>query len=151
LTVHNPERVEGEPPEGAEEQVLDIDGTPGVGGDLLKSLPPDAVVAYRGEPTASERAMLCWPMSDQERQDFGAEIERVGNSLRGLGDHDIDRLLDELGQETERLELPLEVQSEEPPGSQDLPEERAEGASSSSGRGRGRRRQIPRRIFVRHL
>ncbi|MEQ4305984.1 hypothetical protein ABNF97_32135 [Plantactinospora sp. B6F1] len=63
------------PARDPEELVMDRGAAPGVGDDLLDSLPADAVVAYRGEPRASERAMLQWPMAAEQRQAFGAGIE----------------------------------------------------------------------------
>ncbi|MEO3930564.1 hypothetical protein ABGB07_42965 [Micromonosporaceae bacterium B7E4] len=97
-----------------EELVMDPSADPGVGNDLLDSLPADAVVAYRGEPRASERAMLLWPMAAEQRQAFGAGIEWVSNELRTMDDERAGRFLDELAAETARLGLDTLPPPEEP-------------------------------------
>ncbi|WP_422774335.1 hypothetical protein ACN28C_16595 [Plantactinospora sp. WMMC1484] len=104
----------GSAPDPAE-LVMDRTADPGVGSDLLDSLPADAVVAYRGEPRASERAMLLWPMTADQRQSFGAGIEWVSNQLRTMGEEHIGRFLDELAEETERLGLNTLPPPEEQP------------------------------------
>lgn len=119
-------------PQGEGEQVLDMDANPGVGHELLESLPPGAVVAYRGEPTASERAMLCWPMSEQERDQFASAIARVGDRLQTMNNDEVERFLNDLGRKTEELGLTRDVPPEEVPGSQDLPEERSVGTNGSA-------------------
>ncbi|MBF9128717.1 hypothetical protein I0C86_06905 [Plantactinospora sp. S1510] len=93
---------------------MDRGADPGVGDDLLDSLPADAVVAYRGEPRASERAMLLWPMTAERRQAFGAGIEWVSNQLRTMDDERVGRFLDELADESRRLGLDTVPPPEEP-------------------------------------
>ncbi|MGS2616333.1 hypothetical protein ACVCAH_17675 [Micromonospora sp. LZ34] len=105
--------------EDADDMTLDLDEKPGVGHVLLKSLPHNAVVAYRGEPTASERAMLCWHMTDIERYEFAAGMERVSDRLRQMSPQDTEGFLAALDEETRRLKLDLEIPSEDVPGSQD--------------------------------
>ncbi|TQJ21946.1 MULTISPECIES: hypothetical protein [Micromonospora] len=99
--------------------ILDLDEKSGVGHVLLKSLPYNAVVAYRGEPTASERAMLSWHMTDKERYEFAASVERVSNRLRHMTQQETEDFLTALDEETRRLNLDLEIRSEDVPGSQD--------------------------------
>jgi len=105
--------------EDPDDLTLDLDEKSGVGHVLLKSLPYNAVVAYRGEPTASERAMLSWHMTDKERYEFAAGVERVSNRLRHMTQQETEDFLAALDEETRRLNLDIEIRSEDVPGSQD--------------------------------
>ncbi|MDG4788401.1 hypothetical protein O7626_21100 [Micromonospora sp. WMMD1102] len=96
-----------------EELVMDRTADPGVGSELLDALPADAVVAYRGEPRASERALLLWPMTADQRQAFGAGIEWVSNQLRTMDEEQVGRFLDELAEQTGRLGLDTSPPPEE--------------------------------------
>ncbi|SCL20496.1 hypothetical protein GA0070624_2009 [Micromonospora rhizosphaerae] len=107
--------------EDPDDLTLDLDEVPGVGQVLLKSLPHNAVVAYRGEPTASERAMLSWHMTDKERYEFAAGMERVSDRLRQMTPQQTEDFLAALDEETKRLNLDLPIRSEDVPGSQDNP------------------------------
>jgi hypothetical protein len=105
--------------EDQDDLTLGLDKEPGVGQELLKSLPPNAVVAYRGEPTASERALLSWQMTDEQRYEFAAGMERVSDRLREMTPRAIEDFLRELDAETRLLKLDIEIRSEDAPGSQD--------------------------------
>ncbi|MEH1168921.1 hypothetical protein V6V47_26395 [Micromonospora sp. CPCC 205539] len=119
--AHEGEAASSTPAEAdpKDDLTLDMDEKPGVGQELLESLPHNAVVAYRGEPTASERAMLSWQMTDQERYEFAAGVERVSDRLRHMTPQQTEDFLVALDEETRRLNLDLEIHSEDAPGSQD--------------------------------
>ncbi|MEU1245522.1 hypothetical protein ACFYP0_04720 [Micromonospora arida] len=123
-------RPDSNPEAEIDEQVLDLEARPGVGDGLLESLPPGAVVAYRGEPSASERAMLCWPMSEQDRLSFASGIESTSSRLQGMTGDDLDRFIGELNQATLRLRLDLEIEDEEAAGTQDSPDQASSVESS---------------------
>jgi hypothetical protein len=65
--------VNAEPPDATQDNVREDYG---VGRDYLGTLPSGAAVAYRGEPTAVELALLRYRLDEQGRQRFGESIER---------------------------------------------------------------------------
>jgi len=56
----------------------------GVGKDYLDSMPPGSVVAFRGEPSAMELAMLRYSLDEGKRRQFDESIARAVDWTRRM-------------------------------------------------------------------
>jgi hypothetical protein len=107
--------------------------------EFLARIGSGTAVAYRGEPTASELALLEWGMSESERTGLAVAIARITTELRNADEAALDRMLHEID-EAAQVVPPggaHDVRTEDPRGSQD----EIDGERSPTERRRRGRRQ----------
>jgi hypothetical protein len=90
-----------ENPEDREPRAADPKPHYGVGRTYLESLPAGSVVAYRGEPTAIELAMLRYSMDTERQVQFESTVSDVVHHLRAMTQQQRQTLLTRLGSAAE--------------------------------------------------
>jgi hypothetical protein len=128
----------------AEDRAALASTTPASGGptgfrpEISADLDDGTAVAYRGEPLASELALLHWRMSESERRSFAGAISRITTELRAADEAAIEQMLHGINGAVTRTpgNDPLDIRTE------DVPESLDEfSIQPASGGGRLRRRQ----------
>ena len=127
-----------ENPEHPEHEAADPKPHYGVGRTYLESLPAGSVVAYRGEPTAIELAMLRYSMDTEREVQFESTVSDVVRHLRAMTQQQRQTLLTRLGSAAEEDGTNAPIVTEDYPSSQEGLTDWSHGTQSdSSDRQRG--------------